>query len=818
MIVLKFGGSSLASAEKISRIRELLVKRAAEEDRIAIIVSALGESTDKLLELGSLATKGVDAYGKELDVFRSFHQTIIDELFPSDIAKSVSAELTTLVDDLNGVLHGVGLVHELSPRTRDFVMSFGERIAALIVSHALKAEFPDAEFLDARNLIRTDREFGGAHVDFDVSFEAIRKHFQEHTGLQVITGFTGATSENETTTLGRGGSDYTAALFAVALGASRIEIWTDVDGVMSADPRKVEKAFSIERLSYEEAMELSHFGARVVYPPSIQPAFRAGIPVYVRNSFHPEFPGTLISAEKADSVLPITGITSIDMVSLLRVEGSGMVGVTGVSRRLFSALATRDINVLLISQASSEHSICFAVDPEDSEQACSAVRAEFKLEIRDGLIEDVSVDNETSVIAIVGENMRRAPGIAGKFFQALGQNGINIIAIAQGSSELNISAVIPRTDVRKALNAVHGAFFRSERKTINLFQIGIGQVGAKLLEQIDSHLETFRRDQNIDVRVVAVANSRKMHFERKGTNLTEWKSVLEKEGKPFSLNAFVSQMKELNLSNSIFVDCSASEDVSKEYEGILAESISIVTPNKRANSGPYERYQQLQQTALRSNVKFYYETTVGAGLPVLSTLGDLLASGDEIVRIEAVLSGTLSYIFNSFTEGKVFSDVVREAKESGYTEPDPRDDLSGMDVARKLLILGREMGLPLSENDVEVESLIPGDCGSAPSVEEFLSCLEKHDAEFTKRQQDALECDRKLCYIGKLENGKGEVSLQAVDAEHPFSSLSGSDNIISFTTKRYFERQLVVKGPGAGTDVTAAGVLADIVKVTSYLG
>ncbi|MBX9850926.1 MAG: bifunctional aspartate kinase/homoserine dehydrogenase I, partial [Cytophagaceae bacterium] len=616
---------------------------------------------------------------------------------------------------------------------------------------------------------------------------------------------------------GRGGSDYSASIFGAALDADEIEIWTDVDGVMTADPKKVKRAFTLSGISYQEAMEMSHFGAKVIYPPTLQPAFAKKIPIWIKNTFNPEHEGTLISEKTQANDFLIKGISSIENIALINLQGSGMVGVAGVSGRLFNTLAKNNINVILITQASSEHSICFVVDPKDAYKAKDAIEEEFSVEINSGKIDKVIIHSNLSIIAIIGENMKNTRGISGKLFSSLGKNGINVIAIAQGSSELNLSVVINTADLSKALNSLHEAFFLSDVKTLNLFVVGLGLIGGTLLKQIHKTSSYLLKEKNLKINLIGISNSKKMLIDPNAISLANWKDKLEQAGEKSKLSDFVTQMNNLNLQNTVFVDCTSSKDVIMHYEEILKSTISIVTPNKLANSGKYSDYQKLQSAATKHGVKFLYETNVGAGLPVINTLKDLKYSGDKILRIEGILSGTLSYIFNTFKGDKKFSDVVKEAKEKGYTEPDPRDDLNGMDVARKILILAREAEAELEFNDVDVENILPESCRKAKTVDAFFAELEKNNHVFAKRRDEADKKGKVLRFIAKYENKKATVSLESVDSTHPFYSLSGSDNMISFTTERYKERPLVIKGPGAGAEVTAAGVFAEIITISNYL-
>ncbi|HWA32482.1 MAG TPA: bifunctional aspartate kinase/homoserine dehydrogenase I, partial [Cyclobacteriaceae bacterium] len=617
-------------------------------------------------------------------------------------------------------------------------------------------------------------------------------------------------------TLGRSGSDYTAAIFAGALKASSLEIWTDVDGMMTADPRKVKKAFTVKEMTYQEAMELSHFGAKVIFPSTMQPAMMNNIPIWIKNTFNPGFAGTIISASGNGKDLIIKGISSMSGMSLLSVQGSGLQGVVGASMRLFAALARVNVNVILISQASSEHSICFAVEHASAQRAKDAIEREFVYEIRGNEMDPVEVTSGLAIVAIVGENMRHNPGTSGRMFHSLGNSGVNIHAIAQGSSELNISAVISEVDVSKALNVLHEAFFLSDKRVVHVFLAGTGLIGKELLKMIHTQYGPLARQNRLEVNTVGVANSRKMYFDENGLDVTTCVDTMNTQGQSMDIDSFVSNMKTLNLSNSIFVDCTSSEEITDQYSSILESNISIVTPNKRANSGTLSKYHSLKHASFRRGVRFLYETNVGAGLPVINTLNDLILSGDKVIRIEAVLSGTLNFIFSSFAKDKPFSVIVREAKEKGYTEPDPRDDLNGMDVARKVLILAREAGIDMELSDVEVKGLVPPDCLETKSIDEFFEKLRSHDAAYEKLRESAEAKNERLRYMAVLENGKAKVSLAHVGIDHPFYPLKGSDNIILLTTERYHERPMVIRGPGAGASVTAAGVFADIIRIGNY--
>lgn len=816
MNILKFGGSSVGTPERIETVLSL-VKNAREKSAIAIVVSAFGGATDKLIEMSTKAAEGDFAYKQIFGKFEERHLSAVHALVPVKSQSSALANVKMMLNELEDILHGTYLVGEYTERTLDFMMSFGERLSAFIIAEAFKAKGIEAEYCDARDLVKTDSRFGVAGVLQEETYRNIRTYFLNRTTLQVITGFIGSTLKGETTTLGRGGSDYTAAIFGAALGVSEIQIWTDVDGFMTADPRKVKDAFPIPKMSYREALEMSNSGAKVLYPSTVQPAMLQNIPIRILNTFNPSFEGTLITSNAPNRKVSVCGISSLDDVAMLRVEGSGLVRSIGTAKRVFSALANENINIIFISQASSEHSICFAVTLKDAERAKAAIEKEFFLEINAGKIYPIEIEQNLSIVAVVGENMKHRTGVAGWFFQTLGKNGINVVAIAQGSSEINISVVIERSDEEKTLNALHEVFFLSERKTLHLFLVGTGLIGGTFLKQLDEHARVLREQQSLDFKVVALARSKKMLFNPNGIDLKNWKDALEEQGEPKEMNEFVRRMKALNLSGSVFIDCTAADEIVGYYEDILSSSISVVTPNKRANSGKYEDYKKLKLAAVQHDVKFLYETNVGAGLPVINTLNDLLSSGDKILKIEAVLSGSVSYIFNTFKGERQFSDVVREAKEKGFTEPDPRDDLSGLDVARKILILSREVGLNLELSDVHLENFLPEPCMKAVTVDDFFVELEKANPLFNERKRQAEGRGGALRFIASLENGIATVRLMEVDATHPFFNLSGSDNIIAYTTERYRERPLVVKGAGAGAEVTAAGIFANVVWISNYL-
>jgi bifunctional aspartokinase / homoserine dehydrogenase 1 len=814
MRVLKFGGSSVGTPEAIRKVAEI-VGHKKDSQGLVVVVSALRGVTDQLKNLALQAASGSDRYLDQLNEIEERHLETIRQLVQIQNQSETLTRFKLEFNILEDVLQGVSLVREVTPKTLDFVMGFGERFSAMILTACLNDNGTKADYIDARTMIKTDNQHGQARVIIERTYENIRHTINDETKVYVVTGFISSTEDEISTTLGRGGSDYTASLIGAALETEQIEIWTDVDGLMTADPGKVKRAFPIREVSYEEAMEMSHFGAKVIYPPTIQPALRAKIPIWIKNTFNPEAAGTVIRKEVEATGRLIKGITSIDEVTLITIKGSGMIGVSGVAARLFSTLAKENINILLITQASSEHTVTLAVLPQHGAIAERVIKKEFSLELQENVIDEVQVEGDLSVIAIVGDNMRQIPGIAGRVFSALGRNGINIVAIAQGSSERNISFVVDRKDEAKAMNTLHDAFFLAGIKTVNLFLVGVGLIGGTLLKMIESQVEHLFEDYLIDLKLRGVANSKSMVVREKGIPFSGWEQILDDEGSETSLPGFVDMMSDLNLPNSVFVDCTASEEVSKLYPGILNSSISVVTPNKIANSSSQEYFDELQNLAIKRNAAFRYETNVGAGLPLIATLHELVSTGDRLRRVEGVLSGTLSYIFNSFNGEISFSEIVKEARKKGFTEPDPREDLNGHDVGRKLLILARVAGYKLEFSDIEIENLVPEGARGKGDVETFFEHLKEYDGEFEELRKSAADNGRKLCYIARFENGKGVVKLEQIDREHPFYSLDGSDNIVALYTDHYQESPMVVKGPGAGANVTAGGIVADILRVAN---
>ncbi len=811
--ILKFGGSSVGTPERIKNVIEIIKNSYSPSTPIAVVVSAFGGATDQLIGIGRGACSRDANYQKAFKEFQKRHLDAIQQLVPPHKQAHTIAGVEKFFKELKDVLEGVSLLQELSPKSLDLIMSFGERLSAYIISEAIQETIAEAKYVDARELIKTDKTFGAAHVNFEETNQRIQKYFQDRPCLPIITGFIGSTKEEETTTLGRGGSDFTASILGAALEVKIIEIWTDVDGVMTADPRKEPYAFPIPEMSYKEAMEMSHFGAKVIHPPTLIPAMEKQIPLLIKNSFNPAAQGTLIGGKPWKAEAEICGISSIDQAVLFCLQGTGIVGVCGIAKRLFGALAEKGISIILISQGSSEHSICFAISPGASDIAKESIQKEFALEMQAGLIEDVSIAQNLSVIAVVGEKMCQTPGIAGKLFGALGKNGINLIAIAQGSSELNISFVVKKEDEIKSIRVSHEAFFLSPIKTLNLFLVGTGLIGGALLQEIQKHAEMLKQKHMLDIHLIGLADSRAMTFDPRGIPIGQWRQALEHASETMEIGKFVEKMRQLNCLNPVFVDCTSSPSVAEAYGNILDANISIVTPNKKANSSTYENYKQLKKLSAEKGTKFLYGSNVGAGLPIISTLNELIRSGDKILKIEAILSGTLSYLFNTFSEGKPFSAILQDAQKKGYTEPDPRDDLNGMDIARKLLILARESEYPLEIEDVKVETFLPETCFQVPTVEEFFTQLKRFDETMTAKRENARKEQKVLRYIAVLENGKGHIALQAVSASHPFYHLSGNDNIIAITSEFYRDNPLVIKGPGAGAKVTAGKVFGDIVQL-----
>jgi aspartokinase/homoserine dehydrogenase 1 len=816
MKVLKFGGTSVGSVQSIQTLLDILKKEMGKGEIPIVVLSAMSGVTNMLIDMAEKAASG-SGFSEQLIELEKRHFDVIRTLIGVQKQNPVFTRLKLFFNELEDLLQGVHSLRELTPRTRDLILSYGERCSTVMISKIAEQHFPNSLFTDASALIKTDDNYGRALVQTELTELLIRNFYKENSDrLLFVTGFIASNDEGRITTLGRGGSDYTAAIIASALNASEIQIWTDVNGMMTADPRMVKKAFPLSELSYTEAMELSFFGAKVIYPPTMIPAFLKKIPIVIKNTFEPDFAGTVIRHSISLSNQAIKGISSINDISIINLEGSGMVGKAGFSGRLFSLLVREQINVILITQSSSEHSITFAVNPSDAIKARQLIEQEFELELLAQKLENPIIEQDLSILAIVGENMKQTPGISGKLFHALGRNGINVRAIAQGSSEYNISVVIARQDLAKALNAVHDDFFTEFKKTLHIFCVGTGNIGRTLFRQINEHTEFLKQNNDILIKIAGISNTSKMMFDENGLSLNSWQQQLEKSGEKADLPKFIERMKAMNLPNCIFVDNTASLKPIEWYEDIFCSTISIVTCNKIGNSSGYDQYKLFRDTARKHGVDFYYETNVGAGLPIIRTLNDLMISGDRILRIEAVLSGTISFIFNHYKGDTTFYDVVKSAQEKGYTEPDPRDDLKGTDFMRKMLILAREAGYALEQEDIQIENMLPQSCLDAQSVAEFYEELKASEAYFSKLKNDAESSGKVLRYIGKLENGNAAITLQMVGEDHPFYMLSGSDNIISFTTDRYTDRPMVVKGPGAGAEVTAAGVFSDLVNVGAH--
>ena len=819
MYILKFGGSSLASAERIKNVGSIINDKIKDgQAPQAIVLSAFGKATDLLQQTAAEAALGDINHEATLQEFQSLHNEILEHLFDGPNKTQHQNYILSLGDDLEKLIQGIFLVREATPRTMDYVLSFGERYSAYIVSAYFNQIGISCAYVDARNLIKTNKGFGAAQVDLDLTYANVKKHFTACEGIQIVTGFISSAKGGLTTTLGRGGSDYTAALLGAAMSAEAVEIWTDVNGVLTADPSKVSSAFTIKSLTYAEAVEMSHFGAKVIYPPTIQPLLSQGIPIRILNSFDRNGLSTLVSADANAYDKPVKGISSITDIALLTLQGSGLFGVPGVAARLFASLASAQINVILITQGSSEHSISFAIQPANVQRAKKRISREFEFELSRGSVEPIKVEHGLSVIAIIGENMRYTPGVAGKMLTALGNNGINAIAIAQGSSELNLSVVLNSEDEKKALNVLHEAFFLSDTKVIHLFMVGVGLIGGTLITQLRDQEKFLREKRSLEIKVVGLANTKKMLFDSEGIDLKIWRTLLEESPIQSDIEKYVETLIDLNLSNSVFVDNTADLHIHEHYQRILDASVSISTPNKVATSSNLDQYLDLLFVAEQKNVYFGYETNVGAGLPVISTLRNLIDSGDRIIKIEGVLSGSLSFIFNHFNNETTFSQSVKEAGRRGYTEPDPRTDLSGLDVKRKILILAREAGIGMEGSEVEVTPILPAYCMDAELGEELDAALAKADSYFENLRIEAeSNGNLRLRVIAKIERGRATIGLEQVGRESPFYSLRGSDNMLVFTTERYTDRPLVIQGPGAGAEVTAAGVFAEIIHIGNLL-
>lgn len=802
----------MGSAEAMKQAAAIIIEKYAAGEVKAVVVSALSGITNLLIELAQAASDGLSDYNKIVDIIEDRHLSTANGL-GQNISAELKNELTSLTGELRDLTHGIFLLKECTDRSLDLIMSYGERLSALIFATYLQSLGHKVVLHDSRESIKTNQTFGNAKPLPDLSFSNLRQTLEKAAGIVVLPGFIASDLKNHTTTLGRGGSDFTAALVGAACRANEIHIYTDVDGMLTADPKIVPNALQISQISYEEAMELSHFGAKVIYPPTLKPAFEQKIPIRILNTFNPANAGTLICAEPAREKWPITGITAIKEIALFNIQGSGLVGVPGFAGRLFQSLAQRAVSVILITQASSEHSISFAVDRKDLETTRAALEDAFSSEFAQGFLDPIGIEDSASIVAIVGENMKDAPGTSGKIFHTLGRNGINVMASAQGSSELNISVVIHKNDLSKALNALHQTFFEPDLKTLHVCLAGTGLIGKTLLLQLRQQAKQLRQHLGLQIRLIGLARSRKMLVRATGIPFENWENDLLENGTSTEPEKLVAAVKNLNLPNSVFIDCTSGDAYIPFYMQLLEKSIGVVSPNKLANSASLSQYQQIARAARRGNTRFLYETNVGAGLPVIQTLKNLISSGDEILKIEAILSGTLSFIFNRFSPQIAFAQVVKEALDAGYTEPDPRDDLNGKDMGRKALILARECGWNLEPEDVDIQNILPQSCVEAQDVQAFFETLSQENEYFKQLAENAAAQGKKLKFICTLQAGKVQIQLLAVDAGHPFWNTSGADNVIAFYTRRYHTRPLVVQGPGAGAEVTAAGVFGDLIAL-----
>ena len=810
MKVLKFGGSSVGSVNSILSVKKIVE---AVKEPVIVVVSALGGITDKLIHTSQMAADGNPAYEKEYREILNRHIEMVYTVIPAGEPRSILLDqVNELLNELKDIFQGIYLIRDLSSKTSATIVSYGERLSSIIAATLIEG----AVWYDSRTFIKTEKKHSRHILDSELTNRLIKETFKELPKVALVPGFISSDKNSgEITNLGRGGSDYTASIIAAAMNAEVLEIWTDVDGFMTADPRVISSAYVINELSYVEAMELCNFGAKVVYPPTIYPACHHNIPIVIKNTFNPEAPGTIIEQEiKDEKAKAIKGISSINDTSLITVTGLGMVGVIGVNYRIFKALAKNGISVFMVSQASSENSTSIGVRNQDAELACDVLNEEFAKEIEMGEISPVCAEKNLATIAIVGENMKHTPGIAGKLFGTLGRNGISVIACAQGASETNISFVVEENSLRKSLNVIHDSFFLSEYQVLNLFICGTGTVGDSLLKQLASQQEKLMKERGLMLNVVGIANGHQALFDRNGLDLSNYRQLLDEKGTASSPQIIRDEILGMNIFNSVFVDCTANADVASLYKELLNNNVSVVAANKIAASSSYANYTELKQIARNRGVKFLFETNVGAGLPIIKTINDLIASGDKILKIEAVVSGTLNFIFNKISADVPFSETIRMAKEQGYSEPDPRIDLSGKDVIRKLVILAREAGYVLEQEDVEKNLFVPDEFFQG-SLDEFWKNIPSLDADFEERRQKLEVENKHWKFVAKLEDGKGSVSLQEVSRSHPFYGLEGSNNIVLLTTERYKEYPMMIQGYGAGASVTAAGVFADIISVAN---
>lgn len=812
MIVVKFGGSSVGSIDGITQVKKIVESK---QEQVIVVVSALSGITDLLYHASALAAKGDKNYLDEYERMVSRHFEMVDLVITDPQKEKTKKILQHYFIDLANIFRGIYLIRDITTRITDTIVSYGELLSSVIVSHLIA----DAKHYDARDFIKTHQQFDRHIVDFQATNLHIQETFADLPKVAVCGGFISTDLDTGyIANLGRGGSDYTAAIVAAALNAKKLEIWTDVDGFMTADPKTISTAYVIDRLSFSEAMELSNFGAKVIYPPTIFPVYQKNIPVEIKNTFNPNAKGTLITSKKSisqqEGMKAIKGISSINDTSLINIQGLGMVGVIGVNHRIFKCLAENGISVFLVSQASSENTTSIGVRNADSKLALDVLRKEFAAEITQGDINQISSEDNLVTIAIVGDNMKRTPGIAGKLFGTLGKNGINVIACAQGASETNISFVTDRSVVRKALNVIHDSFFLSEYQALNLIVVGVGTVGASLLKQIDSQQEKLMKNNRLKIKVVGIASSKKMLFDRKGIELKNCVEQLRENGISTTSQEIIDEILSMNIFNAVFVDCTASEQIAQLYQKILENNISVVTANKIASSSAYENYAKLKEITRQRGVKYLFETNVGAGLPIINTMNNLTNSGDHILKLEAVLSGTLNFIFNTLSETIPLSQAIKMAKDAGFSEPDPRIDLSGIDVIRKLVILTREAGYKIEKEEVQKKLFIPEKYFEG-TQKYFWDTIKELDDEFEEKRKKLATNGQRWRFVAKMDNGKCSVGLQTVDRQHPFYELQGSNNIILITTERYNEYPMMIKGYGAGANVTAAGVFADIISIAN---
>ena len=810
MKILKFGGTSVGTVSSLKQVKKIVN---AQEEQIIVVVSALGGLTDMLISTANMAADGNMSYMDNFSKIASRHNEIINQLIVPEKRPNLQATVDLLLDELGNIYRGVLLIKDLSQHTLEMVVSYGERLSSIIISNLIDG----AEYFDARNFIKTEQLYDKHIADLELTNKLICKTFEKFTAkVAVVPGFISTDkSTGKITNLGRGGSDYTAALIAAALNASVLEIWTDVDGFMTADPKVINHAYVINHLSFTEAMELCNFGAKVVYPPTIYPVYHKNIPIRIKNTFNPDSDGTWIS-DKAhnDGSRPIKGISSINDTCLITVSGLGMVGVIGVNYRIFNVLAKNGISVFLVAQSSSEHNTSFAVKNNDAERAVKALHDEFASEIQTGEITTIIAEHGLATIAIVGENMKHTPGIAGKLFNTLGRNGINVIACAQGASEMNISFVIRLESLRKALNVIHDSFFLSPTQVLNLFIVGVGHVGGLLIEQIHRQQERLKMQKSLYLNIVGIANSKHSIFNRDGIDVTNYKQCLENSTIDANPSTIVDEIIKMNIYNPVFVDCTASTEIAGLYAKLLSHNINIVAANKIAASSEYESYCNLKQIARQKDVKYLFETNVGAGLPIINTINSMINSGDRILKIEAVISGTLNFIFNTICKETSLGTAIRMAMEEGFSEPDPRIDLSGTDVVRKIVILSREAGYKVNTADVEIVPFLPEELFNG-TISDFFENVSKFEPEIEQRRENAEKGGKHLRYVAELDNGKVRVGIKEFERSHPFYSLESSNNVILITTERYKEYPMEIKGYGAGAEVTAAGVFSDIISIAN---